>query len=240
MKKNKGIIKKTIKSVYSKPIESKNASRFLVTSLWILRIVCFTSGMYQLIFGETIIGIAIVTATLFLVVPHVFTKKRLTNIPLEIELFLFVAVFIQFVLGEARNFYTTIPYYDKFVHLFLPGMIAYMGFVIVYTLYFSGKLKISYGTMVVFTILITVGIGALWEIFEYLSDTLLLPLIPGWHKFQGSLTEGPLVDTMNDLIADTVGGIIGALAASKYWIDKELTNKRFSELLHEIKDQLFK
>lgn len=233
-------LEKFLKKIFTRPKGSQLTSQKAIIALWILRIITFMSGIYQTFFGETIIGIAIMVCTIFLIAPSFFSGKRITYIPVEVELVLFIAVFVQYVLGEARDFYTTIPYYDKFVHLLLPGLIGYMGFIIIYTLYFSGKLKVSIHTMIVFTVLITVGIGALWEIFEYGNDTLILPIFPNWHKFQGSLVEGPLVDTMNDLIADTIGGIIGAVVTSGYIIKKEGVSERMQEFFEEISGQMFK
>lgn len=231
---------KALKAALGKPNESKNASEFFVLGLWLLRILTFAFGFYQLFLGERFIGIAIVIAATFLVSPSIFTKNQITDIPLELEFVLFVMVALQYIIGEVHNFYDTVPYYDKFVHFILPFFISFIGFAITYTLYASGKLKVAVGTMIVITILITVGLGALWEIVEYLNDQFLVHLTPGDHKAQGSLTEDPLHDTMNDLIADALGGVVGALIASRYVFHKGAKSKRKNELIAEISKQLSK
>jgi hypothetical protein len=75
----------------------------------------------------------------------------------------------------------------------------------------TGNLKINQTFLVVVVILATLGIGAVWEIFEYASDTLIYPKVPGWHHFQGNAQQDANTDTMTDLVTDTVGGIFGAL-----------------------------
>ena len=229
-----------LKQILGFPVESKNASQFVVNGLWLLRVLTFSFGLFQIFFGDTAVGIAIIVCVIFLVSPAIFTKNRLTNIPLEIEFFLFIAVVAQYILGEAQGFYINVPFYDKFMHFALPFLIGFMGFVVSYTMYFSGRLKLSIGAMLVFTVLTTLGIGAFWEIIEYSSDQFLLPHFPLWHHFQGSATEDALHDTMNDLILDTFGGIVGSLTASKYLIAETFKNRRVQEVIQELKSQLFK
>jgi hypothetical protein len=231
---------KELKLIITKPDESKNAHDFFVLGLWFLRILILASGLYQLFFGERFIGLAIVIAVAFLVSPAVFTQNKITDIPLELEFFLFIMVLIQFVIGEVRDFYDNVPYYDKFVHFFLPFFLGFIGFAITYTLYFSGKLKVAVGTMIVVTVVITVGLGALWEIVEYGNDLINARFFPDRSNAQGSLTEDPLHDTMNDLVADTLGGVGGAALAGLYVFRKGRIGTRKKELLKEINRQLSK
>jgi hypothetical protein len=202
---------------------------------WALEILILVSGIFQTFFGETIIGILTLIFWALVTFPAVFTHNRITIIPLEIKLVFFIFVFLQFVVGEARDFYSEVPYYDKFVHTMGGVMIGFIGFLIVYTAHVYGKLKASLPVMALLIILVTVGFGGLWEIVEYLSDTILYPRIPGWHHFQGSLTEDPLTDTMNDLIVDTIGATIGALYG--VWLikrEQRRESKRLPKLTEEI------
>lgn len=224
--------------IITKPAESPNAPSYLVKVVWFLRISIYFFGIYQLFKGETILGALIVICVLFLVAPSAFTRSRITDIPLELEFFLFVMVFFQFVIGEAQGFYGTLSYYDNIMHFFFPFLISVMGFTIAYALFFSGKLKVSTGTMILFVIIVTLGIGAFWEIIEFLSDKYLLPNIDNWHRFQGTNAENAITDTMDDLVNDLIGGIVGAVIASRYIIEAKY-NKRMKELLKEIVKHFF-
>jgi hypothetical protein len=206
---------------------------------FILEILILASGIFQTFFGETTIGILTLIVWAIITFPATFTRNRITMIPLEIKLVIFIFVLLQFVIGEARDFYTEVPYYDKFVHTMGGIMIGFIGLLIVYTAYVYGKLKASLPVMAMLIILVTVGFGGLWEIVEYLSDTILYPRIPGWHHFQGSLTEDPLTDTMNDLIVDTIGAAAGALFG--IWLIKraqESESERLPEMVSEIGSQV--
>lgn len=192
------------------------------------------SGMYQTLFGEREIGILTLICFAAISAPRFFTRDYIKKFPVEIEILLFFMVLFQYVLGEARDFYVTIPYYDKIVHYMLPLFLGIIGFLIFYTLHVTEKLKTSLSAMMVIIILITMGIGAGWEIFEYLSDVFLAPNIEGWHHFQGNAQQDPLTDTMTDLIDDTLGAIFGA--ALGLWVMKRHygNNGRMASLIDEV------
>jgi hypothetical protein len=62
--------------------------------------------------------------------------------------------------------------------------------------------------------MVTLGFGGALEIVEYTYDTFLadgpIGKITGNTQMQGSPTQDAHDDTMNDLIMDTLGGIVGA------------------------------
>lgn len=224
-----------IRQHFAKPQVDSAIPGWMVYSDWFLKVAIFLSGVYQTFFGETGIGIVILLCWTLISVPQIVTRKKVSHIPLEIEFFLFIMVFLQFVIGEARDWYTEVPYYDKLVHLMLPMLMGLTGFLLVYTLYYYKKLIAPIWAMAVIMILVSIGIGALWEIVEYTSDELIYPRVEGWHHFQGSLTEDALHDTMNDLIADTIGASVGALIGVLYIRGQaKRENQRLGGLMAEI------
>jgi uncharacterized membrane protein YjdF len=202
---------------------------------WVLRTLILISGIYQTLFGEREIGILTLICLAGITAPAFFTRGLVAYFPIEIEIVLFGMVVIQYVLGEARDYYTTIPYYDKFVHAMLPGLIGFIGFLIAYALVASGRLIVSTWVIVVLIVLMSLGVAAVEEIVEYTSDMLLYPRIPGWHHFQGNAQEDPWHDTMNDLIADIIGAAFGALLG--LWFIGRAA-KRQSKRLPELVDEL--
>lgn len=229
-----------LESLVKQPFNPGHLPQWQINLLWALRVLTLVSGVRQTFWGETTIGLLILFCLFLITIPSFITRGKITRIPVEIEILFFIMVFFQFILGEAADFYTTIPYYDKFVHFFLPLMLGFITFIIIYMLYFTKRLQAAVSVMFVATFLIALGIGALWEITEYLSDELLLPRIPGWHQFQGSLTEDPLHDTMNDLIDDSLGALLGATLAASYVAKSKGSKKYRLNMLTQLSDQIFK
>nr|WP_243686883.1 hypothetical protein [Methanobacterium formicicum] len=80
-------------------------------------------------------------------------------------------------MADAYNFYSLIPYYDKFMHLLVSFIVGIVGMMIIYTFYALGKLQASTGVMFSLIVLITMGLGAGLEMAEYFYDQILYPLI---------------------------------------------------------------
>lgn len=211
---------------------SSNREKQLVITL---RIIAIIAGLYQIFFGELVIGIYIVLAIAAIMLPGIFTRNYIRSVPLQLELIFSCMIMVSLVIGETLNFYQLIPYYDKFVHFSLPFFVGLLGFLFAYTMHQTGKLKITNGLLIIIIVLITMGIGATWEIIEYVTDNFINPYVHIFEKLQGSSTESPLVDTMNDLIFDMLGGIFGAILGLRY-IKSEGNNKnsRLKELVGEI------
>jgi hypothetical protein len=198
--------------------DKKNMSPLQRNSLIIMRFFLLVAGIFILIFGgvngaERIFGLLILVALVLINAPAYFSKGR-RAIPVEIEILLLCMVLFELVGGDALGLYVKLPHYDNFMHFMLPLYIALIGMMLVYTMYFYGKLKASYGAMGVVIVLITISLGGVLEMGEYTYDKYLsqgaLGQITGNTQMQGSPTQNAIDDTMNDLFTDAAGGIVGA------------------------------
>ncbi len=185
-----------------------------------MSIFLLIAGIYILIFGgvngsERIFGLLILVALAIIHTPSFFTRGRIRAIPVEIELLILLMVLFELVCGDALGLYVSIPHYDNFMHFMLPLYIALIGMMVIYTMYFYGRLKATISAMAVLIILVTIGFGGMLEMGEYTYDKYLshtvIGQITGNTQMQGSPTQNALDDTMNDLFTDTAGAIVGAL-----------------------------
>jgi len=188
--------------------------------LKIMRIFLLIAGIYITIFGgvngaERIFGILILVALAIINAPAFITRNRIRALPVEIELLLLAMVLFELVGGDALGLYVKLPYYDNFMHFMLPLYIALIGMMLVYTMYYYGRLKASLAEMAILIVIVTIGLGGVLEMGEYTYDKYLsqgpIGQITGNTQMQGSPTQDAHDDTMNDLFTDTAGGIVGAL-----------------------------
>ncbi len=200
--------------------DTNNASPLERKLLLIMRVFLLIAGIYITIFGgangaERIFGILILIALAIINAPAFFTRNHIRILPVEIELILLAMVLFELVGGDALGLYVKLPYYDNFMHFMLPLYIALIGMMLVYTMYYYGRLKASYAEMAILIVIVTIGLGGVLEMGEYTYDKYLsqgpVGQITGNTQMQGSPTQDPLNDTMNDLFTDTAGGIVGAL-----------------------------
>ncbi len=185
---------------------------------------------YVLMLIQCILGI------IALFMPNLISKKKKIIIPntmyIAYVIFLYAAIF----LGEVRDFYYKISYWDTILHVFSGGAIASLGFSVVSLLNEQKKLHLNLSPFFValFSFCFAVTIGVFWEIYEFTFDGLL-----GLNMQKFALENGvdlvgrkALLDTMEDLIVDSVGAfvisIIGYLSLKykKGWLEKVMITKQ--------------
>lgn len=115
--------------------------------------------------------------------------------------------------GEALGLYDAIESYDNVVHFLVPLLTSQVLYIclarveVLPDLRDENSARHHLGIFVV-TFALGVGVGGLWEIFEYASDSWL-----------GSELQLGNSDTVGDLMADSLGALVGAaliVAWSKY------------------------
>lgn len=186
---------------------------------------------YVLMLIQCILGMVI----MFL--PSMLERKWRIDIPSYMHIVFVVFLYAAIYLGEVRSFYYKVPHWDTILHTFSGAMIGALGFSLVKLLNDSDKVKITLSPVFVaiFAFSFALGIGALWEIYEFSFDKLL-----GLNMQKVAYEDGTpmvgrmaLADTMKDLIVDTLGAlatsIIGyiSLKYKKGWLESfEVTRNK--------------
>ena len=155
------------------------------------------------LFGAIINGRwALLFSTLLILVltfiPLFFEKKYRVNLPIEIELVIIMFLYASLFLGEIHDYYTLYWWWDVLLHVSSGIVIGFAGFLLMYILDKRSKIKANPLLIVIFAFAFSVAFGALWEIFEFAVDQL----------FGFNMQRSGLVDTMWDLIVDTLGAFI--------------------------------
>jgi len=151
------------------------------------------------------------TIVLLLTFAPALLERRL-RVPLPVELTLVTSVFLyaSFALGEIRDFYEKIWWWDLALHGLSALTAGIIGFLSIYVFYMTLRVRIAAGWIATITFAIAVSIGTLWEIFEFLMD---------WF-FGFNMQKSGLVDTMTDLMIDAAGAAIAA-AIGYFYVYKE-------------------
>jgi len=131
----------------------------------------------------------------------------------EINLLAMVFLFAANFLGSIMNFYEMFWWWDMLLHTFSGVLLGFGGIVIVYTLNSTPNIAVNLSPFFIalFAFTFAVSMGAVWEIHEFTMDSLL-----GWN-----MQRSGLVDTMWDLIVDSIGALIAAVTGYFYIRDEE-------------------
>lgn len=164
---------------------------------------------YLLMILQCIAGVIII----FL--PSRVEQRYNIDIPDLIEIIYFIFLFCAIYLGEVRNFYFKIPYWDLVLHCFSAAMLGALGFVIVNFLNNSDKLSIQLSPFFValFAFSFAVTCGVVWEIYEFSVDGIFGTNMQKFitDKGIGLIGREAVADTMEDIIVDSLGALVVAV-----------------------------
>lgn len=143
-------------------------------------------------------GISFILATTFSIFIIRILPLNFENIEINILQF---HIFICIFLGTNLNFYTLVHEFDFFLHLNFGIVACILSLPFIRT--FTSKLNIEdKKSFLPFIILVifcfSVSLGAIWEIYEFSVD----------HLLSLKTQNGSLIDTMWDIIANTIGAIL--------------------------------
>lgn len=143
--------------------------------------------------------------------PAMIERRLKLTLPVEFTLITSVFLYASFALGEARDFYERIWWWDLALHGVSALTMGIIGFLGIYVFYMTNRIRIRPGWMATITFALAVSVGTMWEIFEYLAD-LWLGL---------SMQKSGLDDTMTDLMINATGAALAALMGYFYVRDED-------------------
>jgi len=165
-------------------------------------------------------GIILVTLS-----PFFLRKVWGVYIPPEFALLTISFVFASLFLGEVHDYYARFWWWDIALHSCSGALLGIIGFLLVYLLNETKNIGVNMkaGFVAFFAFLFAIGVGALWEIFEFTMDSLF------GLTMQKPMLDDPsgLTDTMWDLIVDTLGALF--ISTLGYGYLKTAQKKSFLE-----------
>lgn len=177
---------------------------------WLFRLLIVATGTVHVLQGKYTYALLCAGVIALLVAPPLLARTSRANMPVEVELASLWAAVSDMTLGRLAGLYVGTAWFDKVLHFGNSMLIGLLAFLIVYALQFTGRLRTSAIVNGLVILLLSLGIGAVWEIAEYVADLAFQ------EGAQGSPTMGGLDDTMWDLILDGSGGLLGGILGSFY------------------------
>lgn len=172
---------------------------------WSMKALMVALIPHEVYYGQYLFSVAAMMAVGVSLVPSIVQRNYRITLPFELDFLITLSLFLHTFVGEGMDFYQKYEIWDQLLHLYGGGVVALLGFVIVYTLHYTRKVRLSIPMIGFFTIIFAMGVGGLWEIGEYSVDVL-------FHKH----TQDGLDDTMMDLIDDLIGGLVIAFIGMIY------------------------
>jgi len=182
---------------------------------------------YVLMLLQCILGLVV------MMIPSLIERRWSIDIPNYMHILFFVFLFCAIYLGEIRNFYYLIPFWDTILHAFSGAMLGALGFNLVSILNESERVNITLSPIFValFAFCFALAAGSLWEIYEYTADGLLSLNMQKFMLADGTVLAGhaALGDTMKDITVDAISALI--MAAVGYFTLEKNKGKRQSSII---------
>ncbi len=174
-----------------------NVHRTLTLFLQATLLVGVILFCFQQRWMTAIVTVAIMVVTLL---PLLFRQRFNVTIPPEFELFTVLFVYASLFLGEVHGYYVRFWWWDAVLHTGSGFLLGVFGFLLVYILNERPDVDLHMRPRFValFAFMFAVGMGTLWEIFEFAID----------QAFGMNMQKSGLVDTMWDLIVDTAAAAV--------------------------------
>lgn len=181
---------------------------FILQAILVLEVV---AAIWERQWLAAVITIGIILVTL---APFFLAKLFRVFIPPEFVLLAIGFVFASLFLGEVHGYYSRFWWWDIALHSGSGFLLGIIGFLLVYVLNETEDIGVHMkpGFVAFFAFLFALGIGALWEIFEFAMDRFF-----GTTMQKGMLGDpSGLTDTMWDLIVDTLGALVISIIGYGY------------------------
>ncbi len=165
-----------------------------------LKLILGLGALLLLLQGRLQPAIEVATILFITFLPVVLGNRFQVKIPHEFESLAVVFVYLSLFLGEVQGFYVRYWWWDLVLHAGSGFLLGILGFLLVYVLNEKADVEIHLNAKFIafFAFMFALGVGALWEIFEFAMDQL----------FGLNMQKSGLVDTMWDMIVNTVGAFI--------------------------------
>lgn len=166
------------------------------------------------------LGIILIT-----LIPLLMEKRFHVHVPPEFELLAIAFIFASLFLGEVHGYYTRFWWWDIALHTSSGLLTGIMGFMLVHILNETRdiNLHMTSGFVAFFAFLFAVGVGTLWEIYEFAMDSFF-----GSNMQKEMLGDSSgLTDTMWDMIVNASGALVISILGYSYL--KTAGNESFLE-----------
>lgn len=174
----------------------------------LLKVILAVGAVLEAIQGDWLKAIATAGIVIVAFLPMLLGYRFHVRIPPEFELLAVIFVYASLFLGEVHGYYLKYWWWDILLHMGSGLIMGIFGFLLVYVINEHEDLELHMKPSFVglFAFMFALGMGTIWEIFEFTLDQLL-----------GMNTQGSsLADTMSDLIVDGIGALIISLLGYSY------------------------
>lgn len=181
----------------------------IVRIIWITLAVAFVTALLGARWSLAFVSVATFMLTLL---PVLADDRFGIHLPISFVVGIVSFIFSTMFLGEAFDFYERYWWWDVALHGGSALGFGLIGFLFAFMLFEGDRYAAPAWAVAFVAFCFAMTTGALWEIFEFAMDQLL----------GANMQKSGLMDTMWDLIVNTIGAAIGGISGFLFLKGQEL------------------
>lgn len=210
--------------------------------LVVFGILCFFYNLYEFIISKystkqgIIFMIECLAGIALIFLPEIVNKLLKIVLPNNVVYFYWFFLVISVFLGTSLHMISIISFWDKILHSVSPMVLTALGYGLIgFFMKDADISKTSPWLFLLFGFAFAGVCGVFWEFWEFLCDTVANMNLQRYATSAGKLLVGraALMDTMGDLLTNTVGALLmGIFAAvqskgkAEYYESYRLTKRK--------------
>lgn len=197
-------------------------NKLIVIGIHISLILAIFASIYE----QSWMNLFVSALTLILTfIPNIVQKRYRITLPTFLQIFIIIFIYSGIFLGEVRSYYKRFWWWDSILHLTSGIALGFIGFLILYILYKSNKFKANPLIITMFAFSFALALGTIWEIYEFGMDQFFNLDMQKARRLSTQMfcdTRLGVIDTMFDLIIDSIGAIIASFAGYLFLKEKKV------------------
>jgi len=182
--------------------------------VWIIRLCMVLAIALTIAFGDWENFFLSLLALALSFIPEMIESRYKVVLPLEFEIVIVLFIYASMFLGEAADIYEQVWWWDAFLHTTSGLVLSFAAYLFLYSLYRRQLLQAKPSVIAFLIFMISLGLAAAWEIFEFSLDSIAGTL----------MQENSLTDTMTDMIVAGLGGLLVAIVGYRYIVTPRREN----------------
>ncbi len=155
--------------------EIKKASKMKLSIYFLLRLLIILVMIRQIQIKEWFFAFTCAYTLILFLVPAFIKKKLNIELPSTLESIIYIMIFCAEILGEVRQYYLIVPFWDDMLHVLSGFILAGIG---IFQIDLLNKNKYNRFSLTpvyvsIASICFSVTLLVFWEFFEYGSDMIL-------------------------------------------------------------------
>jgi len=118
---------------------------------WLMKLLMVLLLPIAVLKGDYLFSVLTIVSIVISLIPSLLERSYRVTLPFELDLLITLSIFLNTFMGEGLDFYQKVWLWDKALHVYGSAVVGLLAFVVVYTLNYTRKVRLSLPFIGIFT-----------------------------------------------------------------------------------------